>query len=159
MYEVETEDEFEYLASNNKMFDFSNYSTNSKYSDNSKKLVIGKMKDEIGAFAIEDIVVLKPKTFSFLVDHSRYIKAKGMKRNIVTITSHNSYKDALLNNKCIRHSMNRIQSKYHTIGTYEINKISLSYFGDKIYIQNNGYDRLALGYESLLSKMDILIAI
>ena len=39
--------------------------------------------------------------------------------------------------------MNRIQSKDHRIGTYEINKISLSRFLDKIYIQNNG---LALGY-------------
>ena len=42
--------------------------------------------------------------------------------------------------------MNRIQSNYHRIGTYEINKISLSYFYDKIYIQNNSYDGLALGY-------------
>ena len=31
--------------------------------------------------------------------------------------------------------MNRIQIKYHKIGTYEINKISLSYFDDKIDIQ------------------------
>ena len=42
--------------------------------------------------------------------------------------------------------MSRIQSKYHRIGTYEINKISLFCFDDKIYIQNNGYDRLGLGY-------------
>ena len=39
-----------------------------------------------------------------------------------------------------------MQSKDRTIGTYEINKISLSCFDDKIYIQNNGCDRLALGY-------------
>ena len=42
--------------------------------------------------------------------------------------------------------MNRIQSKDHRREKYEINKISLSCFDDKIYIQNNGYDRLALGY-------------
>ena len=54
----------------------------------------------------------------------------------------------LLNNKCIRYSMKRIQSKDHTKATYEIYKISLSYFDDKIYIQNNGYDWLALGYQS-----------
>ena len=46
----------------------------------------------------------------------------------------------------MRYSINRIQSKDGTIGTYEINKISLSCFDDKIYIQNNGCDRLALGY-------------
>ena len=42
--------------------------------------------------------------------------------------------------------MNRIQSKDHKTGNYEINKISLSCFDDKIHIQNNGCDRLALGY-------------
>ena len=30
--------------------------------------------------------------------------------------------------------------------TYEINKNSLSYFQDKIYILDNGIDLLALGY-------------
>ena len=42
--------------------------------------------------------------------------------------------------------MNRIQSKDHRIGTFKINEISLSYFEDKIYIHNNGYDGLALCY-------------
>ena len=45
-------------------------------------------------------------------------------------------------------SINRIKSKDHKIGTYQINKISLSCFDDKIYIQNNGCDRLTLGYQS-----------
>ena len=44
--------------------------------------------------------------------------------------------------------MNRIQSKYHRMGIYEINKISLSCFDDKILILNDGYDVLALGYQS-----------
>ena len=44
------------------------------------------------------------------------------------------------------HSMNRIQSKDHRIGTYENNKILLSSFDDKMYILNIRYDGLALGY-------------
>ena len=53
-----------------------------------------------------------------------------------------------------------IQSKDQRIRTYEINKISLSYFYDKIYIQKNGYDGLALGYQKkLLKKTVILITI
>ena len=36
--------------------------------------------------------------------------------------------------------MNRIQSKDHRIGAYEIKKISLSCFDHKIYIKNNGYE-------------------
>ena len=69
------------------------------------------------------------------------------KDNVATI-SHNEYKSLQLKNKCLRHSMNRTQSKYHRIGTYEINKILFSCFRDKIYTQNNGYDGLALGYQS-----------
>ena len=42
---------------------------------------------------------------------------KGVNSNVVATISHNEYKDVLLNNKCIRHSMNRIQSKDHRIGT------------------------------------------
>ena len=33
-------------------------------------------------------------------------------------------------------------------GTYEIKKITLPCFDYKIYIENNGYDGLALGYQS-----------
>ena len=46
----------------------------------------------------------------------------------------------------MRHSMNRIQGNDHRIGTYKINKIPLSCFDDKIYIQENGCDGLALCY-------------
>ena len=42
--------------------------------------------------------------------------------------------------------MNRIQSKNHRVGTYEINRISLSCFDDKIHIVDNGYDGLTFGY-------------
>ena len=70
-----------------------------------------------------------------------------MNRSAAATISHNEYKDVLLNNKCIRHSMNRIQSKDHILGTYEINKTFFSCFEDKIYIQNNGYNELALGYQ------------
>ena len=69
-----------------------------------------------------------------------------MGRNVVATIIHNEYKDVLLNTKCIKHSMNIIQSKDHRKGTFEIIKISLSYFDDKIYIYNNGDVGLALGY-------------
>ena len=61
---------------------------------------------------------------------------------------HNEYKNVLLNNKCLRHLMNGIQSKDHRIETYEINKISLPCFDNKIHIQNNRSDGLSLGYQS-----------
>ena len=120
-----------------------------KYYDNSNKLVVGKMKDETAGVAIEEFLGLKPKMYSYLVDDNReHKKAKGVNKNVVATICHNEYKEVFLNEKCLRHSMNRIQSKDHGIGTYEINKISLSCFDDKKYIQNNGCDGLALGYYS-----------
>ena len=55
-------------------------------------------------------------------------KAKGVNKNVVATVGHNDCKDVLLKNKCLRHSTNRIQSKDHRIGTYEINKNSLPFF-------------------------------
>ena len=56
MYEIKTEDVYENLSNGKEMFDFSNYSTTSKYYDNSNKLVVGKMKDETAGVAIEEFV-------------------------------------------------------------------------------------------------------
>ena len=126
------------------MFDFSNYSTKSKYYDNSNKLVVGKTKDETAGVVIEES---KPKMYSYLVDdNSDHKKAKGVNKNVVATIRHNDVKNVLLNKKYFRYSMNKIQSKNHRIGTHEINKISLSFFNDKIYIQNNGRDGLAIGH-------------
>ena len=43
------------------MFEFSNYSTYSKYYDNSNKLVNGKMKDQTAGVDIEEFAGLKPR--------------------------------------------------------------------------------------------------
>ena len=105
------------------------------------------MKDERAGVAIEEFVGLKRKMYSYLVDgNSGHKKAKGVSKNVFATISHNEYKDVLLNKKCMRHSMNRIRSKDQGIETFEINKVSLSCFDDKIHIQTNGCDGLALGY-------------
>ena len=41
------------LATKKEMFDFSSYSTKSKYYDHSNKLVVGKMKDETACVVTE----------------------------------------------------------------------------------------------------------
>ena len=148
MYEIKTEDVYEDFSHNKETFDFGNYSNKSKYYDNSNKLVVGKMTDETAGVAIEEFVGLKPKMYSYLVDDkSEHKKAKGVNRNIVATISRNEYKDVLLNKKFLRHSMNRTQSKAHKKGIYKINKISLSCFEDKIYIQSDECDGLA-NYQS-----------
>ena len=56
MYEIKTEAVYEDFCSSKEMFEFSNYSTKSKYYNDLNKLVIGKMKD----VAIKEFVRLKP---------------------------------------------------------------------------------------------------
>ena len=53
------------------------------------------------------------------------------------------FKDTLFNKKIIRHKMRRTQGKKHKIGTYEINKISLSVFDDKRFVLNDGIHTFA----------------
>ena len=147
VYEIKTEDVYEDLTGNKEMFYFNNYLTSKpKHHDNSNKLVIGKMKDKTGCVAIEQFAVLKPKMCSFLIDNNEHKKAKRVNKNVVATVGYKEYKYVLLNKKYIRHSMNIIQCKDRRMGTYEINKISMSCFDNKIYIRNNGYAGLVLRY-------------
>ena len=58
-------------------------------------------------------------------------------------TDFDKFKDVLLNVKIIRHKLKRIQSKKHKLGTYEIDKISLSCFDDKGYELDDAIRTLA----------------
>ena len=49
----------------------------------------------------------------------------------------------MFNKKIIRHKIIRIQAKKHKIGTYEIEKISLSCFDDKIFVLGDEIHTLA----------------
>ena len=73
------------------------------------------------------------------IDGKESNTAKGV--NIAT--EFNEFKDTLFNKKIMRHKMRRIQSKKHKLGTYEINKISLSCFDDKRYVQDDSINTLA----------------
>ena len=58
-------------------------------------------------------------------------------------TEFDKFKYSLCNEKIIRNTMKRIQSKKHKLGFYEIDKISLSCFDDKRYVLDDGIYTLA----------------
>ena len=96
---------------------------------------------------MKQLVLPLKKLSNYLVDgNSEHQNVKGVKNNVVATISHKEYKDVLLNKNVLRRLINGIQSKDHKIRTYDVNKIPLSCFDDKIYIQNSGYNGLALGY-------------
>ena len=98
IYEIKTEDIHKEFSNHKEMFHFSNYSTKSKHYNSSSKLVVGKMKDKKADFAIEELLGIRPKMYSYLVnDNSEPKKAKGVNKNVVSTISHNEYKDVLFN--------------------------------------------------------------
>ena len=77
--------------------------------------------------------------------------------NIVNIaTESNEFKDTLFNKKVVRHKMRRTQSKEHKIGTYEVNKISLSCFDDKRFVLDDSIHTLAYFHKDCKKKKDVL---
>ena len=57
-----------------------------------------------------------------------------------------NYENTLINNKQMHHKMKTIRSQRHQLGSYEINKVSLSCFDDKRYINDNGTSSYAYGH-------------
>ena len=68
LIETKTKDFYGGFSKDKKMFGFSNHSAKSKYYVVSNKLVVGKIKDKTGGFAMKEFVGLKPRMYSFLVD-------------------------------------------------------------------------------------------
>ena len=145
-YEIETEDVYKDFWNDKDMFDNSDYPENSPYYCNANKKVIGKLKDEACGVPIVKFVGLKSKMYSYIKSDERGGKtAKGIKKNVINI-KHEDYENTLMNNERMHHKMKTIRSQRHLLGSYEINKLSLSCFDDKRYIHDNGMGSYAYGH-------------
>ena len=143
VYEIKGCDIYEQCFKDTEFFDFSGYSKNSVYYCDTNKKVLGKMKDEYNGNKIEEFVRLKSKMYSLLgCDDKEVSKAKGVN----LILKHNEYVDVLKGKKIVRHKMKRILSEKHNIGSYLLNKISLSCYDDKRLILDDGINTLAYGH-------------
>ena len=107
------------------------------------------MKDEFGGVIVIEFGGLKSKIHSMKkVDGKECNTAKG----VSIATEFDKFKDILFNENIIRHKMKRIQSKKYKLGTYEINKESLSCFGDKRYVLDDRIDTLAYFYKDSVTS-------
>ena len=136
-YERKSENVYEKFFTWKDLFDFSNYPKDSKFFNETNKKVIGKVKDEFGGVIVDKFVGLK---FMKKIDGKECNTAKRMSIAI----EFNKFKNVLFGKKIIRHKMKRIQSKKHKLGTYEIDKISLSCFDDERYVLD--YEIYTLAY-------------
>ena len=97
---------------------------------------------------ILEFVGLRSKMYSYLKDDQKGEKtAKGIKKNVIKKNiTHENYKETLFNEKQMLHKMKTIRSRNHQLGSYEINKVSLSCLDDKRYILPDGISSYAYGH-------------
>ena len=145
-YEIETVDAYKDFWTDKDMFDNSDYPENSPYYCNTNNKIIGKFKDDACGIPIIEFVGLKSKMYSYVKDNEKGGKtAKGIKKNVIKNNiRHEDYKRTLLNEEQMHHKMKTIRSQRHQLGSYEINKVSLSCFDDKHYINDNGTSSYAV---------------
>ena len=152
-YEIEAKDVYKDLFKDKYKFDNSDYPEYSPFFYKKNKKVIGKFKDEAAGIPITEFVGLRSKMYSYMKDNQKGGKtAKGIKKNVIKNNiMHDDYKETLFNNKQMYHKMKTIRSENHQLGSYELNKVSLSCFDDKRYIHNNGIDSYAYGHKNIVS--------
>ena len=147
-YEIETTDAYADFWQNKDKFDNSDYNKESPFYNVDNKKVIGKFKDESAGIPITEFVGLRSKMYSYVKDNEQTARtAKGIKKQVIKKTlTHDNYKEVLFNNEQMQHTMKTIRSKNHQLGSFELNKISLSCFDDKRYIHENGITSYAYGH-------------
>ena len=64
IYEIKSEKVYKEFFKWKDLFDFSNYSKDSNFFNETNKKVIGKMKDEVGGVIVTEFVGLKSKMYS-----------------------------------------------------------------------------------------------
>ena len=93
---IKSKDVYEEFFKWKDLFDFSNYSKDSKFFNETNKKVIGKMKDEFGGVIIIEFVTLKSKIYSIKkIDGKEHNTSKGV--NIAI--EFDKFKDVLFNQK------------------------------------------------------------
>ena len=94
VYAIKSENVCEEFFEWKDFFDFSNYSNDSKFFNETNKKVIGKMKDEFAGVIVGEFVGLKSKMYSMKkIDSEEYNTAKRMSIAI----EFDKFKDVLFN--------------------------------------------------------------
>ena len=117
------------------------------------KGIIGRMKSEVhGDQDLLHVIALKPKMYSYAVSTGQTkLLAKGVSRYVIRDQLSLEYYSQVLNSTMpMRHSMNTIQSKLHTLYIVNVNKCTLSLFDDKRYWLDK-YTSLPYGHPHLLT--------
>jgi hypothetical protein len=148
-YEIKTNDFYKDMYNSKEMFDLSDMK--GEFNDNTNKKVIGKMKMEYPDNVIREFIGLKSKMYSIKLDDGKESKkAKGVKKYVINKDlKHEHYDNILMSGTTMYSKMKLIRSMKHLLYTLEQNKVSLSAYDDKRYIDDDGISSLAYGHHMI----------
>lgn len=125
------------------------------------KKVPGLFKDELNGLVIAMFIGLRSKMYCVQADGiDKMKKAKGVKKYVLKKEiNFKDYYDCLKNQETIAKDQNTFRSKLHKMYTITQNKIALSPFDDKRYIEPNFIDTLAwvIKYQMGFSQMKEMV--
>ena len=114
-YEIKSENVFKEFFKWKDLFDFSNYSKDSKFFDKTNKKVIRKMKDEFGGIIVKEFVELKSKLYSIKkIDSRECNPAKG----VSIATEFNKFKDLLFGKRNYQTQNEKNSKQKHNLAKY-----------------------------------------
>ena len=99
VYEIKGGNVYEQCFKDKLLFDFSGYSKDSVYYDDSNKKVLGKMKEELDGVKIGEFVGLKSKMYSLIACNDKDVN-KAKRVNLVL--KHEEYVDVLFKKRVVK---------------------------------------------------------
>ena len=132
------------------LLDSSNYPAGHKFFSNEHKAQLGCVKNECPCVSIKEIVMLRPKCYSILLENDKAKKtAKGVHRHVISnIITHADYRKAYEEKLAMYKETRRIGSLKHQLFTLSQRKLALSSFEDKrTWVSPN--ESLPYGHHSL----------
>ena len=145
-YEIRGGNVYELCFKDKELLDFSGYDKDSVHYCDSNNKKLGKMKDEFNGNKIDEFAGLESKMYSLISGDWEVNEAKG----VYLTLKHKEYVDLLFGKKVVRHNMKRILSEKHNVGTYLLNKVSLSCYDDQRFILDDGINSLVYGHKDIV---------
>ena len=115
LLEIKTEDIYKDMGCHKRYYDTSDYPEDHPLHSQENKKVLGKMKDECKGKPISEVVCLRSKMYSIVIEGGENKKkAKGTKKVVTKKEiSHQNYKDALFDRQSFKHGMYMFRSDKH----------------------------------------------
>ncbi|KAK3932353.1 hypothetical protein KUF71_012426, partial [Frankliniella fusca] len=132
------------------LLDTSNFDPSSPFFSLERKKKLGGFCDEMGGKILEEVVALKPKSYSCKVKQTKLlVRSKGVPKSVQQRFTFDDYKKCLTTIEPLVVNFKMIGRKRQRLYTMSCSKIGLSSFDSKRYWLDEKYKSLAFGHKRI----------